>query len=227
MTRKAVSRVLFVLMIVATLFSVLTPLESVRGQSMAPTLKSGQWLVVANYRLLRHVGLKPKQGDVVTFANNGKVANLASRRQLVKRVVGMPGDLIGISQTTVYRNSRPLKEPYVKYPMNNAQYQYDGRPDGGEPFADPSYQRSSYLRSNEYFVLGDNRPDSADSRWFGPIAGTQITGVVLAKLPIRRAGIAQNGLWVLLHFLPMILVIAWFLVACWPDLLAMLTRPRE
>ncbi|KRN21397.1 signal peptidase I [Lacticaseibacillus camelliae] len=227
MTRKAVSRVLFVLMIVATLFSVLTPLESVRGQSMAPTLKSGQWLLVANYRLLRHTGLKPKQSDIVTFANADKVPYLPPRRQLVKRVIGMPGDLIGINQTKVYRNSRPLKEPYVKHPMDNAKYQYDGRPDGGQPFTDPSYQRSSYLRGGEYFVMGDNRPNSADSRWFGPIDRTQITGVVLAKLPIRRTGPAQNALWVLIHFLPMLLVVAWFLTACWPDLRTMLTRPRE
>lgn len=224
MKRQWLVRLLFGLMVITGLFSVLTPLEYVRGKSMAPTLAPGQWLIVANYRVLRHVGLKVHRGDIVTFENQGKVANLAPTRQLVKRVVGAPRDLLGISQTTVYRNSKPLKEPYVKHPMNNAQYQYDGRADGGQPFTSPSYQRAEYLTRDQYFVLGDNRPASADSRWFGPVAGKQMTGIVLAKLPIRRSGLLETTLWVGLHLLPMVLVLAWFGVASWPDLKGMLKR---
>lgn len=226
MKRRWASRILFGLMVIVGLFSGLTPLEYVRGNSMAPTLKSGQWLLVANYRVLKHVGLKVHRGEIITFANDGKVAALPARQQLVKRVLGAPRDLIGVSRTTVFRNSHPIKEPYVKHAMNNATYQYDGRSDGGQPFSLPGYQRAEYLTRDQYFVLGDNRPVSADSRWFGPINGGQINGVVLAALPISRSGWVQEALWALIHVLPTLLVLAWFGVACWPDLVVMLKRPE-
>ncbi|WP_125580700.1 signal peptidase I [Lacticaseibacillus suibinensis] len=222
MKKRWLTGTLFALMIISSLMSLFMPLEYVRGHSMAPTLKPGQWIVVMNTKLARTIKQPVHRGDLITFRNDGLVKQIPAQRLLVKRVIGMPGDLIGINRTTVYRNGQALKEPYVKYPMANQHYNYDGQPAGGALFADASFQRTTLVKAHQYFVLGDNRPRSADSRWFGPIATAQVASKVLWRLPFNNQNWWVRGLWYLAHALPLLFLLSWFALAYGNELIRLL-----
>ena len=144
----------------------------VLGQSMEPNLHSGQHVIVnkAAYmsvdvdRLSKfipfyevdngselHLFGEPQRGDVVVI-----VSPQPSRKRLVKRVVGLPGDTIEIEGGMLKVNGRTMTEPYVL-----------GIPRDRGPLMIPA---------DHYFVLGDNRPQSNDSNSFGPVHRSQIVG---------------------------------------------------
>ena len=121
----------------------------VDGSSMLPLLRPGQ-LVVLN-PLAYRTSEGPRRGDIIVF-----------RRQtpgpdefVVKRLIGIPGDQVQVVAGTVFVNGDRLDEPYL---LATDDYTY---PIGGEPIRVPDAA---------YFVLGDNRPSSADSHlgWFVP-----------------------------------------------------------
>lgn len=131
-------------------FGVQTIIESrvVEGSSMEVNLHDGQRLIVV--KAAYWFG-EPQRGDVVIFTHP-----LDPERTLVKRVVGCPGESIEIKNSTVYINGSPLEEPYVKgitSPLSNMKI-----PDGC------------------YFVMGDNRQASSDSRSWGPLPEENIIG---------------------------------------------------
>lgn len=118
------------------------------GESMEPLLYHHQRLVVekVSYRFV-----DPEHGDIVVVEAPDMNANL------IKRVIGLPGDEVAIMDGVVYLNGRPLQEPYVQ----NAQ------PDDEQPLV---------LDRNQYYIMGDNRANSRDSRNFGPIQTEEIVG---------------------------------------------------
>ncbi len=89
----------------------------------------------------------------------------------VKRIVALPGEHIQIDKGSVFIDDRPLEEPYAQ-----------GKDDAPTPFP------NQWLLDNEqYFILGDNRQDSRDSRSFGPAERSQIIGRAwLAYFPPSR-----------------------------------------
>ena len=123
----------------------------VKGSSMAPLLRPGQLLVVnrAAYDTPDRAG--PQRGDIVVFRR----VPAADDDYIVKRVIGLPGDLVHIEAGRVFVNGTQLQEPYV---AASDDYTY---PLQGGPVRVPD---------GAYFVLGDNRPESADSHlgWFVP-----------------------------------------------------------
>jgi signal peptidase I len=122
--------------------------------AMAPTLEPGDYIMVDTWRYRRR---DPSVGDVVVFRNDTGTA-------FVKRVVGTPGDQLEIKDGVVYRNGQPLAEPYVNSPLEDRPYGRDiPRLDLGE---------------SEYYVLGDFRDQSIDSRRYGAIQRQQILGRV-------------------------------------------------
>jgi signal peptidase I len=125
----------------------------VDGSSMAPALHSGQVLVV--HRTAYLFG-GPRRGDVVVFRDPTHPG-----RQYVKRVIGLPGDHVLIEAGQVLVNDAVIDEPYV---VDNDDYSY---PPDGRPVRVPD---------GAYFVLGDNRPVSADSHlgWF--VAAADLLG---------------------------------------------------
>ena len=127
---------------------VITPVR-VEGDSMEDTYHEGD--IRACFRLG-----SIDRGDVVVVSEEGT--------NLIKRVIGMPGDTIYITSDGVYINDELYSEDYLK----------DGETFFGGQLSDPIT-----LSEDEYVVLGDNRWVSRDSRTFGPVSRDQIVGVVL------------------------------------------------
>ncbi len=128
---------------------------NVEGMSMEPTLHNGELILVDKWSYLFHA---PSRGDVIVF-----VAPPHPSEDYVKRIIGIPGDTITIRDTTVIVDGVKLDETYVA-PQNQ-----------GNPYA---YKNISNMivPPNEYFVLGDNRAGSSDSRDWGFVPRGNIIG---------------------------------------------------
>jgi signal peptidase I len=137
--------------------------------SMEPTLEVGDRIVVNKLSYEFH-GVD--RGDIVVFARppaencGGPEVN-----DLVKRVIGLPGETISLSGGYVYIDGRRLDETWL--PASEQGTTTPG-PSG------PAYSLDHPFRvpQGDYFVMGDNRTDSCDSRWWGPIPGSLIVGKV-------------------------------------------------
>jgi len=135
----------------------------VKGESMLDTLQDGEVMLVTKPEYLFG---DPAFGDVVICHYPGR-----GLEYFVKRVMGLPGDVIEIRDNTVYRNGEALEEPYLTPERNDNGFDM-------APF---------FLGEDEYFVVGDNRYNSHDSRdWkdddpdmdVGPISKGMIVGHV-------------------------------------------------
>ncbi len=134
--------------------------------SMEPTLLVGDRILVNKLSYHLH-GVS--RGDIVVFATPPKEKSDPTIKDLVKRVIGLPGDTISSSGGRVYINGRPLPEPFLP---------------PGTVTTGIATQR---IPPNEYFVMGDNRSDSQDSRFFGPISRSLIVGRVVVRIwPFSR-----------------------------------------
>jgi signal peptidase I len=137
--------------------------------SMEPTLQVGDRIVVNKLSYELH-GVD--RGDIVVFSRppqencGGPQVN-----DLVKRVVGMPGDLVSVSGGYVYVDGRRLDETWLPA----AEQGTTSPGPSGTPY---SLDRPYRVPTGDYFVLGDNRGDSCDSRWWGPIPRSLIVGKV-------------------------------------------------
>ena len=88
---------------------------------------------------------------------------------IIKRIIGMPGDTVSIKDNTVYVNDEELEEDYA--------------------YGETSDYEEITLGDDEYFILGDNRPISKDSRYFGPVKEDEIIGKVNFRLwPFNKFG---------------------------------------
>lgn len=149
------------LALAAVLRGLVFTLARVEGASMRDTLRTGDVLLAT--RLDALVGA-PAPGSVVLCRFPG------TRKCFVKRVIGLPGDTVEVLGGVTRINGVPLSEPYVRHPALR---------DFG-PVT---------LGVDEYFVMGDNRARSRDSRAVGPLSRRQITAIVRLRLwPPRRVG---------------------------------------
>ncbi|MBV8462916.1 MAG: signal peptidase I [Acidimicrobiales bacterium] len=131
--------------------------------SMLPNLQIGDRIVVnkLSYRLG-----SVQRGDIVVFGR--PPLEQSDYQDLVKRVIGMPGDVVSVADGHVDIDGRPLAEPWLPDPPP---------PTVPSPVPGPfSLQHPYRVPAGEYFVMGDNRTNSEDSRYFGPIPASLIVG---------------------------------------------------
>jgi signal peptidase I len=158
----------------------------VEGLSMYATLDDNDYLIAnkIDYRL--H---PPERGDIVILrppTNNST--------DFIKRIIGLPGERVLIRSGFVYINGHKLDEPYLPEAwVNDANW-----PDNSS--------QGQVMGPNEYFVMGDNRNRSQDSRFFGPITRDRIDGKawfriwpldhfgsIYQKMPVLESGTVYAG----------------------------------
>ncbi|MFA6094508.1 MAG: signal peptidase I [Candidatus Paceibacterota bacterium] len=141
----------------------------VSGQSMEPTFDDRQYLIVDQ---LTYHFQNPQRGDVVIF----KYPN-DTTKYFIKRVIGLPGEKVEVraGHVTIFNTENPtgelLVEPYVGTTLNDA-------------------DRITTLGADEYFVMGDNRSNSSDSRVWGPLKQKFLVGrPILRLLPLNTISV--------------------------------------
>jgi len=137
----------------------------VSGDSMVPTFHNGEYLIVDE---LSYYLREPSRGEVIIFRYPKEPSKF-----FIKRVIGLPGETVTITNghieiTEVNGTRITLSEPYVK--------------------AEVLSDMNTILAADEYFVMGDNRNASSDSRFWGPVPQQLLVGRAFARLlPITEA----------------------------------------
>ncbi len=173
-TRSLILFALLVLIIVLPVRLFIAKPFIVSGASMYPTFDTWHYLIIDQ---LTYRFEKPQRGDVVVFHFPQNPS-----RFFIKRVIGLPGETVQLNGTTVtifndeHPNGFSLNEPYV---------------------TDENSKESQLvmeLGNNEYFVLGDNRKASADSRYWGPLEDYRIVGRAYLRLfPFASASVLPGA----------------------------------
>jgi signal peptidase I len=140
----------------------------VEGPSMMPTLKTDQYILVDKASYYFNT---PKRGDIVVFQFPRNLSE-----DYVKRVIGVPGDTVRVdAEGIVTVDGVSINEPYVNDLTN------------------PYQPQTWTLGPGEYFVLGDNRGDSSDSRDWGPVPSKDIIGKAsLVYWPLNKIHLIQD-----------------------------------
>ncbi|HEV2582729.1 MAG TPA: signal peptidase I [Ktedonobacteraceae bacterium] len=125
----------------------------VDGPSMQPGLHTDDYVLVNKAAYLFS---GPQRGDVIVFRYP-----LDTSKDLIKRIVGLPGDIVQTTSTDVIVDGQILHEPYISMPFNFESHAWK-------------------LGPNQFFVMGDNRDNSLDSRTWGPLDKSYIIGKAVA-----------------------------------------------
>lgn len=141
----------------------------VSGQSMYPTLKNNDYLFINRLAYKSHM---PQRGDVIVFKADLSGNNSSPKKNLVKRVIALPGEHLIIKDNNVYINGKHLEEDYL----------VDVYTDGDIDIIVPD---------NHIFAMGDNRENSDDSRqsYIGAISLDDVVGEVFIRIfPFDKIG---------------------------------------
>ena len=170
---KEIMSTLVFLVAVFTLLQLAMPRSIVHGSSMEPSFEEGERLVISR---LSYLFGDPQRGDIVVFNSPSPLQD--NEPPLIKRIIGMPGDTVELRSQQLYINNELVEEPYVN-----------------DPECRPTKCRDNVweLGEEEYFVMGDNRNVSRDSRSFGKIARDNIIGEALIRFwPLQSIGTVDH-----------------------------------
>jgi signal peptidase I len=143
------------------------------GQSMEPNFHNGEYLLVDKFSY--HI-TQPKRGDVDIIIPPDDIS-----KDYIKRIIGVPGDTVEIKSGKVFINNKEIKEPYLP---SNTPTLING---------DFKQSQKITLKDNQYYVLGDNRGDSRDSRYIGIIPKENIIGrTLLIAFPFKNAQVISR-----------------------------------
>lgn len=158
--------ILFVI-VVTVLFDMAIPRSLVDGRSMQPTFEDAERLIVSR---VHYLITAPDRGDIIVF---NSIDRFDPDVMLIKRVIGLPGDHIEFRERQLFVNGIFVDEPYPLEDCNTR-----------------CSEEEWILGENEYFMMGDNRNNSSDSRRFGPIPLDHIVGRVIFRYwPPERVGL--------------------------------------
>jgi signal peptidase I len=131
--------------------------------SMRPTIKVDDRVI---FNKNAYKNNSPKRGDVIVFNATPKLVELGYTERFIKRIIGLPGEVIRLKNNKVYINGKAVKEKYIsKF---------------------PDYEEKSFIvPANQYFVMGDDRNNSLDSRFWGYISPDFIIGKMIWKVSIK------------------------------------------
>jgi len=157
------SKYIIVIVLVAVVFTFVVAFQTVAGNSMNPTLKEGEVLLVSKF------SHKYERNEIVTVVVNGK--------SYVKRVIGLPGEKVEYMNDVLYIDGIGYREDFLN----------DGVKTNNFLFVDICNEKdcpNGVIPDDMYLVLGDNRPESDDSRnpKFGLVQKSQIKGKVFFRL---------------------------------------------
>ncbi len=148
--------------------------HQVNGQSMVPNFQSGEYVLTdkISYRFRN-----PERGEVVVFhAPEAAHCPKGTGCDFIKRVIAIPGETVEIKNNHIYINGKILKEKYIPDDFETRPGEY-------------TRGRSITIRSDEYLLIGDNRPCSSDGRVWGPVPKDQIVGKAFFRYwPFSVAG---------------------------------------
>jgi signal peptidase I len=148
--------------------------HKVSGNSMVPNFHDKDFIITN--KLATKVG-ELKRGEVVILTNPRN-----SDQVFIKRIIGMPGERVKLLNGMVFINGLPLPEPYLP----------NGLKSPGESFLQEGEE--VVIPNGQYFVMGDNRVASSDSREFGPISKELIIGQAFLRYwPLNQLGFISIG----------------------------------
>lgn len=144
--------------------------HKIKGASMEPNFPDGEYLLTEK---VSYYTKEPQRGDVVVFKPP------ISEDEFIKRIIALPGEIVSISNGKFFINNQELDESYINVNTSSGIFLKEG-----EKYLVPE---------GEYFVAGDNRSHSSDSRIWGPITKKVIAGKAwLIYWPPKSAGNIQK-----------------------------------
>ncbi|MDD2190653.1 MAG: signal peptidase I [Eubacteriales bacterium] len=164
------AKTIIIAFIIALVITTFIKPTLVKGYSMYPTIEPYNYLIVNR---IPYITGEPSHGDIVVFKAH-IYSDTGEEKDLIKRIIGLEGDVIEIKDSIVYRNGEALEEDYI----------YGGVTPGDMA---PLIVDEGYI-----FVMGDNRPNSLDSR--DPSIGEVAVADILGRVDLRLFPFDQIGL---------------------------------
>lgn len=159
--------------IFALIYLFVAQFHKVSGNSMVPTMHNGDYLITekVSYRFG-----SPQRGQIIVLKNPKDES-----QDFIKRIIALPGDTIKIENNSVFVNEQLLDESYLPKDIQTS--------------AGAFLEEGATVKAgtNQYFVIGDNRPHSSDSREWGPVTKEEIVGKAFFRYwPPKDIGLLTN-----------------------------------